>query len=172
MHGGIDSCFFVCGVYATIELHVIEGIPQLIFVRSSYTIEVCSLLRALSPSNLLQFWLLSFSHIFLLLLFKDSRSWANFCRSCCTFETIWWRLCCYSTWVIPFLYHFTIWEERKYYALIWFWYVYNEGNMILNAVAAHLAGIHSAIKMLNSRIRILHSYLLAMQNGNSIIYYA
>lgn len=32
-------------------------------------------------------------------------------------------------------------------------------------MAAHLAGIHSAIKMLNSRIRILHSYLLAMQNG-------
>lgn len=32
-------------------------------------------------------------------------------------------------------------------------------------MAAHLTGIHSAIKMLNSRIRILHHYLVAMQEG-------
>lgn len=32
-------------------------------------------------------------------------------------------------------------------------------------MAAHLTGIHSAIKMLNSRIRVLHHYLLAMQKG-------
>lgn len=36
------------------------------------------------------------------------------------------------------------------------------------AVAAHLTGIHSAIKMLNSRIRVLFQYLVAMQKG--IIY--
>lgn len=82
---------------------------------------VCSVV----PSNLLCFWLLSFSHIFLFLLFKDSRSWANFCWSCCTFETIWWRLCCYSTWVV-LLYLFqsgvylvnTYYEKEGYYALI------------------------------------------------------
>ncbi|KAB2616738.1 COP9 signalosome complex subunit 6a-like [Pyrus ussuriensis x Pyrus communis] len=33
-------------------------------------------------------------------------------------------------------------------------------------LAAHLTGIHSAIKMLNSRIRVLHHYLLAMQKGD------
>ena len=32
-------------------------------------------------------------------------------------------------------------------------------------MAAHLTGIHSAIKMLNSRIRVLHQYLGAMQKG-------
>lgn len=35
----------------------------------------------------------------------------------------------------------------------------------LSVVAAHLTGIHSAIKMLNSRIRVLHHYLAAMQKG-------
>jgi Na+/glutamate symporter len=34
-------------------------------------------------------------------------------------------------------------------------------------VAAHLTGIHSAIKMLNSRVRVLHQYLVAMQRGVS-----
>lgn len=34
-------------------------------------------------------------------------------------------------------------------------------------MAAHLTGIHSAIKMLNSRIRVLHHYLLAMQKGTA-----
>lgn len=33
------------------------------------------------------------------------------------------------------------------------------------AVAAHLTGIHSAIKMLHSRIKVLHHYLQAMQKG-------
>ncbi|KAL6275453.1 hypothetical protein ACE6H2_019054 [Prunus campanulata] len=37
---------------------------------------------------------------------------------------------------------------------------------IYESVAAHLTGIHSAIKMLNSRIRVLHHYLLAMQRGD------
>ncbi|WMV48702.1 hypothetical protein MTR67_042087 [Solanum verrucosum] len=36
---------------------------------------------------------------------------------------------------------------------------------IYESVAAHLTGTHSAIKMLNSRIRVLHHYLLAMQKG-------
>ncbi|CAK9258995.1 unnamed protein product [Sphagnum jensenii] len=31
-----------------------------------------------------------------------------------------------------------------------------------NAVAAHLTGMHSAIKMLNSRIRILHHHLVSI----------
>ncbi|MBA0602863.1 hypothetical protein Gorai_003029 [Gossypium raimondii] len=35
-----------------------------------------------------------------------------------------------------------------------------------DAVAAHLTGIHSAIKMLNSRIRVLHHYLVGMQKGD------
>jgi len=34
-----------------------------------------------------------------------------------------------------------------------------------SAVAAHLTGIHSAIKMLNSRVRVIHQYLVAMQKG-------
>ncbi|KAF2537783.1 hypothetical protein F2Q68_00021846 [Brassica cretica] len=33
-------------------------------------------------------------------------------------------------------------------------------------LAAHLTGIHSAIKMLNSRIRVLHQYLAAMEKGD------
>lgn len=32
-------------------------------------------------------------------------------------------------------------------------------------MAAHLTGIHSAIKMLNSRIKVLHHYLEAMEKG-------
>lgn len=40
----------------------------------------------------------------------------------------------------------------------------------MTIVAAHLTGIHSAIKMLNCRIRILHQYLLAMQKGDCIWY--
>ncbi|XP_038897789.1 COP9 signalosome complex subunit 6a-like [Benincasa hispida] len=80
------------------ELHVIEGIPQLIFVRSSYTIETVEAER------------ISVDHVAHL---KPS-----------------------------------------------------DGGSAATQLAAHLAGIHSAIKMLNSRIRILHSYLLAMQNGD------
>jgi len=124
LHAGINSCFLFV-VSTTIELHVIEGIPQLIFVRSSYTIEVCLLGLSLSPSNLLQFRLLSFSQIFLFLLFEDSRSWANFCWSCCAFETIWRRLCCYSTWVIQYLFVFQSGVKPRYFLLperklLWF----------------------------------------------------
>ncbi|CAM6034705.1 unnamed protein product [Sphagnum compactum] len=36
-----------------------------------------------------------------------------------------------------------------------------------NAVAAHLTGMHSAIKMLNSRIRILHHHLVSIQKGEA-----
>ncbi|KAK7860097.1 cop9 signalosome complex subunit 6a [Quercus suber] len=74
------------------ELHVIDGNPQLIFVRSSYTIETVEAER------------ISVDHVAHL---KPS-----------------------------------------------------------DGVAAHLTGIHSAIKMLNSRIRVLHHYLLAMQKGD------
>jgi len=38
-------------------------------------------------------------------------------------------------------------------------------SCFLIAVAAHLTGIHSAIKMLHSRIKVLHHYLVAMQKG-------
>jgi hypothetical protein len=34
-----------------------------------------------------------------------------------------------------------------------------------NAVAAHLTGMHSAINMLNSHIRILHHHLVSIQKG-------
>ncbi|XP_077222311.1 COP9 signalosome complex subunit 6a-like [Tasmannia lanceolata] len=79
------------------ELHVIDGIPQLIFVRSNYTIETVEAER------------ISVDHVAHL---KPS-----------------------------------------------------DGGSAATQLAAHLTGIHSAIKMLNSRIRILHHYLLAMQRG-------
>ncbi|KAL5731542.1 COP9 signalosome complex subunit 6a [Ranunculus cassubicifolius] len=80
------------------ELHVIEGIPQLIFVRSSYTIETVEAER------------ISVDHVAHL---KPS-----------------------------------------------------DGGSAATQLAAHLTGIHSAIKMLNSRVRVLHHYLLAMQKGD------
>ncbi|KAL7186856.1 hypothetical protein ACSBR2_028547 [Camellia fascicularis] len=82
------------------ELHVIDGIPQLIFVRSSYTIETVEAER------------ISVDHVAHL---KPS-----------------------------------------------------DGGSAATQLAAHLTGIHSAIKMLNSRIRVLHHYLLAMQKGMCI----
>ncbi|PIA63756.1 hypothetical protein AQUCO_00201238v1 [Aquilegia coerulea] len=80
------------------ELHVIDGIPQLIFVRSSYTIETVEAER------------ISVDHVAHL---KPS-----------------------------------------------------DGGSAATQLAAHLTGIHSAIKMLNSRIKVLHEYLLAMQKGD------
>ncbi|KAK3013344.1 hypothetical protein RJ639_008337 [Escallonia herrerae] len=80
------------------ELHVIDGIPQLIFVRSSYTIETVEAER------------ISVDHVAHL---KPS-----------------------------------------------------DGGSAATQLAAHLTSIHSAIKMLNSRIRVLHHYLLAMQKGD------
>ncbi|KVI02393.1 JAB1/Mov34/MPN/PAD-1, partial [Cynara cardunculus var. scolymus] len=41
----------------------------------------------------------------------------------------------------------------------------SDGGSAATQLAAHLTGIHSAIKMLNSRIRVLHHYLNAMQKG-------
>ncbi|CAA2962238.1 COP9 signalosome complex subunit 6a-like [Olea europaea subsp. europaea] len=80
------------------ELHVIDGIPQLIFVQSSYIIETVEAER------------ISVDHVAHL---KPS-----------------------------------------------------DGSSAATQLAAHLTGIHSAIKMLNSRIRVLHHYLLAMQKGD------
>ncbi|CAA2997532.1 COP9 signalosome complex subunit 6a [Olea europaea subsp. europaea] len=80
------------------ELHVIDGIPQLIFVQSSYIIETVEAER------------ISVDHVAHL---KPS-----------------------------------------------------DGGSAATQLAAHLTGIHSAIKMLNSRIRVLHHYLLAMQKGD------
>ncbi|GAB4846986.1 COP9 signalosome complex subunit 6a [Ancistrocladus abbreviatus] len=79
------------------ELHVIDGIPQLIFVHSSYTIETVEAER------------ISVDHVAHL---KPA-----------------------------------------------------DGGSAATQLAAHLTGIHSAIKMLNSRVRILYQYLLAMQKG-------
>ncbi|XP_076948995.1 COP9 signalosome complex subunit 6a-like [Bidens hawaiensis] len=79
------------------EMHVIDGIPQLIFVRSTYTIETVEAER------------ISVDHVAHL---KPS-----------------------------------------------------DGGSAATQLAAHLTGIHSAIKMLNSRIRVLHHYLNAMQKG-------
>lgn len=80
------------------ELHVIDGIPQLIFVRSSYTIETVEAER------------ISVDHVAHL---KPS-----------------------------------------------------DGGSAATQLAAHLTGIHSAIKMLHSRIKVLLHYLLAMQKGD------
>ncbi|XP_038972765.1 COP9 signalosome complex subunit 6-like, partial [Phoenix dactylifera] len=80
------------------ELHVIDGIPQLIFVRSNYTIETVEAER------------ISVDHVAHL---KPS-----------------------------------------------------DGGSAATQLAAHLTGMHSAIKMLNSRIRVVHQYLQAMQRGD------
>ncbi|TYI67670.1 hypothetical protein E1A91_D08G034600v1 [Gossypium mustelinum] len=79
------------------ELHVIDGVPQLIFVRSSYTIETVEAER------------ISVDHVAHL---KPS------------------------------------------------------GGSAATQLAAQLTGIHSAIKMLNSRIGVLHQYLVGMQKGD------
>ncbi|KAJ4872971.1 COP9 signalosome complex subunit 6b [Raphanus sativus] len=42
----------------------------------------------------------------------------------------------------------------------------SDGGSAATQLAAHLTGIHSAIKMLNSRIRVLFQYLVAMQKGD------
>ncbi|CAI9785023.1 unnamed protein product [Fraxinus pennsylvanica] len=44
----------------------------------------------------------------------------------------------------------------------------SDGGSAATQLVAHLTGIHSAIKMLNSKIKVLHHYLLAMQKGKSI----
>ncbi|CAN1146487.1 COP9 signalosome complex subunit 6a [Linum perenne] len=85
------------------ELHVIDGIPQLIFVNSSYTIETVEAER------------ISVDHVAHLKP-SDGGSAATQCKSHCP-------------------------------------------------LAAHLTSLHSAIKMLNSRIRVVHHYLGAMEKG-------
>ncbi|KAL1195232.1 COP9 signalosome complex subunit 6a [Cardamine amara subsp. amara] len=80
------------------ELHVIDGIPQLIFAHTSYTIETVEAER------------ISVDHVAHL---KPS-----------------------------------------------------DGGSAATQLAAHLTGTHSAIKMLNSRIRVLYQYLAAMQEGD------
>lgn len=42
-----------------------------------------------------------------------------------------------------------------------------KGLLVTITVAAHLTGMHNAIKMLNSRIRVLHHHLGSIQKGNS-----
>ncbi|OIS99177.1 PREDICTED: COP9 signalosome complex subunit 6a-like [Nicotiana attenuata] len=79
------------------ELHVIDGIPQLIFVQATYTIETVEAER------------ISVDHV------------AHLKQS--------------------------------------------DGGSAATQLAAHLTGTHSAIKMLNSRIRVLQHYLLSMQKG-------
>ncbi|XP_051203358.1 COP9 signalosome complex subunit 6 [Lolium perenne] len=80
------------------ELHVIDGGPQLIFVRSNYTIETVEAER------------ISVDHVAHL---KPS-----------------------------------------------------DGSSAATQLAAHLTGIHSAIKMLNSRVRVIQQYLGSMQKGD------
>ncbi|GJN03888.1 hypothetical protein PR202_ga21382 [Eleusine coracana subsp. coracana] len=43
----------------------------------------------------------------------------------------------------------------------------SDGGSAATQLAAHLTGIHSAIKMLNSRVRVIHQYLVAMQKGET-----
>ncbi|CAH2069769.1 unnamed protein product [Thlaspi arvense] len=88
------------------ELHVIDGIPQLIFVHTTYTIETVEAER------------ISVDHVAHLKP-SDGGSAATQCE--------------------PYVSH--------------------------TYLAAHLTGIHTAIKMLNSRIRVLYQYLAAMQKG-------
>jgi COP9 signalosome complex subunit 6 len=80
------------------EFHVIDGIPQSIFVHTSYTIETVEAER------------ISVDHVAHL---KPS-----------------------------------------------------DGGSAATQLAAHLTGIHSAIKMLNSRIRVLYQHIVAMQKGD------
>ncbi|XP_024011879.1 COP9 signalosome complex subunit 6a [Eutrema salsugineum] len=80
------------------EMHVIDGIPQLIFAHTSYTIETVEAER------------ISVDHVAHL---KPS-----------------------------------------------------DGGSAATQLAAHLTGIHSAIKMLSSRIKVLSQYLAAMQKGD------
>eukprot|EP00249_Psilotum_nudum_P013428 c24330_g1_i1 orf=506-1411(-) len=79
------------------ELHVIDGVPSLIFVKSSYTIETVEAER------------ISVDHV---------------------------------AHIKP-----------------------SDGGSAATQLAAHLTGIHSAIKMLNSRIKVLHHFLVSVQNG-------
>ncbi|KAG8386583.1 hypothetical protein BUALT_Bualt03G0163400 [Buddleja alternifolia] len=46
----------------------------------------------------------------------------------------------------------------------------SDGGSAATQLAAHLTGTHSAIKMLNSRIRVLHHYLLAMRRDLPVIF--
>ncbi|CAK9873661.1 unnamed protein product [Sphagnum jensenii] len=79
------------------ELHVIEGVPSLIFVNASYTIETVEAER------------ISVDHV---------------------------------AHIKP-----------------------SDGSSAATQLAAHLTGMHSAIKMLNSRIRVLHHHLVSIQKG-------
>ncbi|CAM6033028.1 unnamed protein product [Sphagnum compactum] len=81
------------------ELHVIEGVPSLIFVNASYTIETVEAER------------ISVDHV---------------------------------AHIKP-----------------------SDGNSAATQLAAHLTGMHSAIKMLNSRIRVLHHHLVSIQKGEA-----
>ncbi|CAF2028475.1 unnamed protein product [Brassica napus] len=105
------------------EFHVIDGIPQSIFVDASYTIETVEAER------------ISVDHVAHLKP-SDGGSAATQCK--------------------PFI------------LIIIFLHIPVELMLIPRccAVAAHLTGIHSAIKMLNSRIRVLFQYLVAMQKGD------
>lgn len=79
------------------ELHVIDGVPSLIFVKSSYTIETVEAER------------ISVDHV---------------------------------AHIKP-----------------------SDGSSAATQLAAHLTGIHSAVKMLNCRIRVLHHFLVSIQRG-------
>lgn len=79
------------------ELHVIDGVPSLIFVKSSYTIETVEAER------------ITVDHV---------------------------------AHIKP-----------------------SDGSSAATQLAAHLSGIHSAVKMLNCRIRVLHNLLVSIQKG-------
>ncbi|MCO5551158.1 hypothetical protein L7F22_004655 [Adiantum nelumboides] len=81
------------------ELHVIEGVPSLIFVKSSYTIETVEAER------------ITVDHV---------------------------------AHIKP-----------------------SDGSTAATQLAAHLSGIHSAVKMLNCRIRVLHNLLVSIHKGET-----
>ncbi|KAI5075487.1 hypothetical protein GOP47_0009563 [Adiantum capillus-veneris] len=81
------------------ELHVIDGVPSLIFVKSSYTIETVEAER------------ITVDHV---------------------------------AHIKP-----------------------SDGSTAATQLAAHLSGIHSAVKMLNCRIRVLHNLLVSIHKGET-----
>lgn len=157
-----DSFSLILFFWMILELHVIDGIPQLIFVRASYTIEV-----------LFHHYLFVFQTRIIII---EPLYWLYVCLSSQTVEAE--RISvdhvahlkpsdggsaatqCESSLFLP--------PHQHHMLIVWnkVMFIFGFTTLNLYTVAAHLTGTHSAIKMLNSRIRVLHHYLLAMQKGN------
>ncbi|CAK9204262.1 unnamed protein product [Sphagnum troendelagicum] len=94
----------------------------------------------------------------------ESGGRANISGPCGTYQAFRWELNCYTV-VTEFL-RFQIRDlltELSCLLLMGELYGPPGGN----AVVAHLTGMHSAIKTLNSRIRILHHHLVSILKGEA-----